>query len=169
MARLHNLKWIDVENALWGVSTSLWFNSCPHRCIGCWNNETWDKDSSLERDNQDIIEETLQALDSLGLPKYLSLLGGDPLAPENLDDLLEILKGVKDVRPHTKVLCWTGYRYEALRSKKQKEVLSYIDVVIDGKFIEALKTEGKLFGSSNQRIIDIKETEKQGEIIEIIM
>lgn len=169
MARLHDLKLIDVENALWGVSTSLWFNGCPHRCVGCWNSETWEKDSSLERSNEDIIEETLLGLDYLDLPKDLSLLGGDPLAPENLDDLLEILKGVKEARPKTKVLCWSGYRYEALRSKKQKAVMEYIDVIIDGRFIEALKIEGKMYGSSNQRIIDVKETEKQGSIVEIIL
>lgn len=156
MARLHDLKHFDSQNTYFGVATSLWFNHCPFHCKGCWNEQTWEKDDSLERPNKDIIEEVLIALDEYGLSKNLSLLGGDPLSPMNIFDSLEILKAVKETRPQTKVVCWTGYRYERII---HREILKYIDILIDGQFVEKLKVENyKLYGSSNQRVIDVQQS-----------
>ena len=164
MARLHDLKHVDLDNCYWGVSTSLWFNGCPHRCIGCWNKNTHDVDEQLERSNEEIIEETLFALDEFGMPKDLSLLGGDPLAHYNLNDLLEILREIKERRPDTRVLCWTGFRWEQLQNKIYKDVLEYIDIIIDGRYEKELHVYGHKFGSSNQRVIDVKESLRLGSI-----
>lgn len=166
MARLHDLKHVDLDNCYWGVSTSLWFNGCPHRCLGCWNIETHDIDSSLERPNKEIIEETLLALDEFGMKKDLTLLGGDPLAPYNLKDLLEILDAVKERRPETRVVCWTGYTWEQLRHPLQKKVLEHIDILIDGRYEKELHIEGHKFGSSNQRVIDVKKSLEGHEVVE---
>jgi len=165
MARLHQLKEIDMDNGYWGFCTSLWFNGCEHRCPGCWNSETWDIDESLEKDNQEIIEETLIGLDKF-FPKDLSLLGGDPLAPANIEDTYEILKGVLEKRPQTRVVCWTGYIYEALiKHGWADKVLPMIDILIDGRYIKQLHIEGKMYGSSNQRVIRMKDSLEKKELI----
>ena len=67
MARLHDLKHVDIDNCYWGMATSLWFNGCPHKCVGCYNAETWDIDDNLYIDNDSVVEETLFALDEFGL------------------------------------------------------------------------------------------------------
>lgn len=165
MAKLHQIKHVDIENTYWGYSTSLWFNGCPHRCLGCWNANTWDIDETLNIPNQDVVDEVLFALDEY-LPKDLSLLGGDPLAPFNLEDLEEILTGVLSKRPQTRILCWTGYRWEFLvKSPLYKKILPMIDILIDGRYIKKLHVEGRKYGSSNQRIINVKESLQEGKIV----
>ncbi|UDM72709.1 4Fe-4S cluster-binding domain-containing protein [Vagococcus fluvialis] len=166
MARLHLLRETDLHNCYWGISTSLWFNGCPHKCLGCWNRETWDIDESLEIPNNEVIERTLKALDD-PFPKDLTLLGGDPLMPNaNLDDVVEIVSAIKKARPHTRVLCWTGFRIEPLiKTKKFRAALELIDVLIDGRYEQSLHVTGKKYGSSNQRIIDVKETLKIGKVV----
>lgn len=166
MARLHDLKHVDLDNCYWGISTSLWFNHCPHRCVGCWNAETWDKNESLERPNKEIIEEVLFALDEFGMPKDLTLLGGDPLSPFNIKDVVEILTAVKTARPQTRILCWTGYRWENLiRNKVLGQALPLIDILIDGKYEQKLHVENHKYGSSNQLVIDVQKSLQLGEKI----
>ena len=98
-------------------------------------------------------------------PKDLSLLGGEPLAPYNIKDTIEILEGVLTRRPETRVICWTGYTFEEIIKSRRKEVLNYIDVLIDGRYQSELHVDGHKFGSSNQRIINVKESLKQNKII----
>ncbi|WP_079709742.1 4Fe-4S cluster-binding domain-containing protein [Paraliobacillus ryukyuensis] len=165
MARLHQIKHIDIENTYWGYATSLWFNGCSHRCDGCWNSETWERDYSLEIDNQSVINETLVALDEY-FPKDLSLLGGDPLAPYNVNDTKEILESILKKRPSTKVLCWTGYTWEQItNSKILNRALPYIDILIDGKYIKELHVDGHKYGSTNQRIIDVKASLRDNVVV----
>ena len=163
MARLHDIKEIDLDNTYWGIATSLWFNHCPHHCLwlGCWNSETWHKDDSLTVDNDEVIEKTLKYLDSYNVPKNLTLLGGEPFSPYNIDDLLYILEGVLDARPNTKVLSWSGYEFFVLkRTAKFKQVLKYVDVIVCGRFMEEYKCKDttKMYGSENQYIVDVKES-----------
>lgn len=167
MAFLHNIKIYDMENTSTnGASVSLWFNGCPHRCTGCWNSETWDRDKTLEIDNDSVVRKVLAGLNSSMPLNTLALLGGDPLFPSNIKDSIYILKKVKEVKPDLEVICWTGYTWEQVsRSKVLKEILPYIDILIDGRFIEELKVEGKRYGSSNQRCIDVKESLLKSEII----
>lgn len=166
MARLHDLKHVDLDNCYWGMATSLWFNGCVHFCEGCWNAETWSVDKSLERPNEEIIEETLLALDEFGLKKDLTLLGGDPLAHYNINDAIEILKAVKEKRPETRVVCWTGFTWGQLRGKAHQEALQYIDILIDGRYVKELHIEGHKYGSSNQLVIDVQKSLELGEIVE---
>lgn len=163
MARLHDLKHVDLDNCYWGVSTSLWFNGCPHKCVGCWNAETWDVDETLERPNSEVIEEVLTALDEFGMAKDLTLLGGDPLSPFNIKDVVEIVSEIKKKRPKTRVLCWTGYRWEQLVNNKfLNQALPYIDILIDGKYEKDLHIDGHKFGSTNQRVIDVQKSLTSG-------
>lgn len=165
MARLHDLKHVDIDNCYWGMATSLWFNGCPHKCVGCYNAETWHIDDKLDRPNQEVINETLVALDEFGVKKDLTLLGGDPLAVFNLADLLEILAAIKEARPETRVLCWTGYTWKQLQNSTHRSVLKYIDILIDGRYEKDLHVEGHKFGSSNQKVIDVQESLAKGSVV----
>ena len=165
MARLHDLKHVDIDNCYWGMATSLWFNGCPHKCVGCYNAETWHIDDKLDRPNQEVIDETLVALDEFGVKKDLTLLGGDPLSVFNLADLIEILAAIKEARPETRVLCWTGYTWKQLQNGTHRNVLKYIDILIDGRYEKDLHVEGHKFGSSNQKVIDVQASLAKGYVV----
>lgn len=161
MARLHDIKDYDTENIYWGASTSLWFNGCIHKCKGCWNAETWNVDEKLEIPNEEVVSRTLEALDKF-MPLDLTLLGGDPLAPFNIKDVTEIVEAIKKKRPHTRVLCWTGYQWNQV---KHLDIMQNIDILVDGRYVQGLHVEGKMYGSSNQKVIDVKKSLVAGEIV----
>ena len=168
MARLHDIKEIDLDNTYWGIATSLWFNHCPHRCLwlGCWNEETWDKDDSLTVDNDEVIEKTLKYLDSYSVPKNLTLLGGEPFSPYNLDDLDYILSSIKSSRPNTRVLAWSGYEFHVLKSSPRfLNIIKNIDVLVCGRFMEEYKCKDttKMYGSENQYIVDVQKSLSTGQ------
>ena len=165
MARLHLIRETDLHNCYWGISTSLWFNGCPHACVGCWNEATWEIDESLHIPNSDVIDIALKSLDD-PIPKDLTLLGGEPLMPNgNLEDMIEIVSKIKEHRPHTRVLCWSGFKIEYLmKHKRFRAALDLIDILIDGRYEQNLHIDGKKYGSTNQRIIDVKNTIKTGEV-----
>lgn len=170
MARLHDIKEVDLENTYWGVATSLWFNHCPHECFNCWNDETWQKDDGLEIPNDEVVDKTLEYLDSFGMNKTLTLLGGEPFSPYNVKDLSYILKNVKEIRPHTKILSWSGYEFHVLKkSKYMREALQYVDVIVCGRYIDEWNCHGqnKMYGSENQYIVDVKESLRTGETVYI--
>lgn len=170
MARLHDIKKDDMENTYWGIATSLWFNHCPHRCPGCWNQETWDVDESLEIDNDEVIERTLRYLDSNGINRSLTLLGGEPFSPYNLDDLNYILSSIKLSRPDTKVLSWSGYEFHVLKSSpRYLDVIKNIDILVCGRFLEKYKCKDttKMYGSENQYIVDVQESLSIGQTVYI--
>lgn len=100
------------------------------------------------------------------MPKDLTLLGGDPLSPWNIKDVVEILVAVKQARPQTRVLCWTGYTWRQLAGNKMLgSALPYIDILIDGRYEKDLHVDGHKFGSSNQTIIDVQQSLNTGEIV----
>ena len=153
--RFSKIKQNDIANGM-GIVMSLWTQGCPHHCKGCFNVETWDFNGGkefTEEDKKYIIEN----IDKNNIKRNLSILGGEPLCPENIEGVISLCKDFKKTYPHKKIYIWTGYVIEEL-DNEQKEILNYIDVLIDGKFEEANKNLSlKLRGSSNQRIIDIKE------------
>ena len=166
MARLHDIKEVDLENTYWGIATSLWFNHCPHRCFNCWNDETWELDEHLEIDNDEVIERTLKALDAYGIEKDLTLLGGEPFSPSNLKDLMYILEHIKAIRPETKVLAWSGYEFHVLkRSLNMKEALRHVDVLVCGRYVDEWNChgQGKMYGSENQYIVDVQKSLNNGQ------
>ena len=153
----------DIANGP-GVRVSLFVSGCPHHCKGCFNEMTWDYDYGKE-----FTEQTIAYLLKVLEPSYvqgLTLLGGEPMVRANQQGLLPLLRQVKKVYPQKNIWCFTGYVYETdIRDKMLKEweeteeFLSYIDVLVDGPYIESLKDWSLRFrGSSNQRLIAVKET-----------
>lgn len=142
------IKKFDIANGE-GVRTSLFISGCTHHCKGCFNQIAWDfnygKLFTIE-----VEDDIIKSLE----PDYiqgLSLLGGEPLESQNIEVLLPFIKRVKSIYPNKDIWCYTGYTYEDLSCK---EFLSYINVLVDGEFVEELKDISLKFrGSSNQRII----------------
>lgn len=171
MAKVRYIDGYDAINGFWGVATSMWFQGCPHKCYKCFNPETWNKNdkSVKERNNIDIANEILEELDRY-FPKTLSILGGEPLASYNIDDLLEIIRHIKVKKKDLKIALWTGYEWEEI---KNYPVINYLDVIVTGKYIDELRCDYKITknlldkkrGSSNQKIIDVRKSILQGEIV----
>lgn len=140
-----------------GVSVSLWVQGCPHHCPGCHNSEQWNFEGGKYINNQLLIEEIFTALTENGIQRNFSVLGGEPLAPQNINDTWEILWHVKRKFPDIKTYVWTGYTleelYELYESSKET-LLENVDVLIDGRFeLKQRDVTLKLRGSSNQRIL----------------
>ena len=157
------LKKFDIANGP-GVRVSLFVSGCRHHCKNCFNREAWDFDYGKPF-TADTEEEILTELDKDYI-KGLSLLGGEPFEPENRGALTALLKRVKQRNPEKPVWCYTGFEFEKLTDPTAVEMLSLIDVLVDGKFVEELKSLDLIFrGSSNQRILDVKRSLKAGEAV----
>lgn len=142
---------VDVANGE-GVRVSLFVSGCRNRCKGCFNKETWSFEAGELYSNVTLMR-LLKYLE----PNYiagLSILGGDPFEPENIEEVTKLCKYVKGKYPNKTIWVYTGYIYENL---KDLEIMKYIDILVDGPFVESLKNITLAFrGSENQRIIDIK-------------
>ena len=147
----------DIVNGK-GFCVSFWTQYCPHRCKGCHNPETWSKDGGLLIEYHDLLQEIIEAIKSNNIIRNFSILGGEPLCDENVSLVNNLIKDIKQIYPNILIYCWTGYNFEDIKDK-YKEVLSNIDVLIDGKFIaEQRDVSLYLRGSSNQRVIDCKKS-----------
>ena len=148
--RYGKINTVDIANGP-GVRVSLFVSGCRNRCKGCFNPETWSFDYG-EPYTLWTGEEILDALN----PKYitgLSILGGDPFEPENIETVTDLCRMVKKFFPDKTIWIYTGYLYEDF---KDLEIMEYIDVLVDGPFIESEKDLRLAFrGSKNQRIIDV--------------
>lgn len=155
-----NIKKHDVANGV-GVRVSLFVSGCTHRCKGCFNAEAWDFHYGSPY-TEDTEEEILQALDKEYIAG-LSLLGGEPFEPCNQRALLPLLRKFKERFPQKTVWCYSGYTFDRDLSaggrahcEATDEMLSMLDILVDGEFVEELKDLKLRFrGSSNQRIIDV--------------
>lgn len=157
------IKKTDIANGE-GIRVSLFVSGCTHHCKGCFNSETWSFDYG-ELFTQGVEDEIIEALS----PSYingLTLLGGEPFEPENQRALVPFLRKVKEKFPDKTIWCYTGYLLEELKSQSRArceasdEMLSMIDILVDGEFQEELKDISLKFrGSSNQRIIDLKKSQ----------
>lgn len=146
----------DIANGE-GVSVSIWFRGCPHKCKGCHNPDLWDYDigGTFEDDNA-FFKKLSEAITKNGITRNVSFLGGEPLFHKNLPSLFKILKYLKENHPQSKIWLWTGYTLEEIKDKEDyhSKVLEYIDVLIDGPYIEKLRDVTLPHrGSSNQRIL----------------
>lgn len=158
--RYHNITTDDMLNGD-GLRTVLWVSGCEHHCPECQNPITWDPECGLEFDEK-AEKELFAALDK----PYISgvtFSGGDPLYPGNRDCIIELIKKIKHLFPGKNIWLYTGYKWEDICTL---DGLELIDVLVDGRFEKDLK-DVKLHwkGSSNQRVIDVKETLRQGEIV----
>ena len=155
------IKKTDVANGP-GIRVSLFVSGCTHHCRGCFNSETWDFGYGQPY-TAETEEEILQALS----PDYirgLSLLGGEPMEPANRGAVLSLVQKVRQRYPGKDIWCYTGYLYDVdlaeggkVHTEVTDEMLSCIDVLVDGEFVEELKDATLVFrGSSNQRILKLR-------------
>ena len=166
-----DIKRIDVANGE-GVRVSVFVSGCNHHCKGCFNECAWDFNYG-NKFTEKQEEEVLKDLDHDYI-SGLTLLGGEPLEPANQAGLLPLVKKAKEKFPDKKIWCYTGFDFEkdvvgkmAKQSDTTKELLKYIDVVVDGKFEEDKKDLKLRFrGSSNQRILDVQESLKENKPVE---
>lgn len=164
------IKTNDIANGE-GVRTSLFVSGCRHHCKNCFNQETWDFSFG-----EPFTEKTMESIFKSCEPYWvngLSLLGGEPFEPENQKVLLPFLIMFKERFPDKTVWCYSGFTIEEISGKKESraftpisnEMLSNIDVLVDGPFVDAKKDITLVFrGSSNQRVIDVKKTLKDKKI-----
>lgn len=161
--RYSQIKLNDIANSDTGVNMSVWSQGCPHHCEDCFNPETWDfnKGEIFTPETMEYIYENIDK----HIKRNLSILGGEPLSPPNIEGTLELCKNFKERYPNKKIYLWTGYIIEEFNSK-QTEILRYIDVLVDGRFEKELKDiKLKLKGSSNQRIIDVQKSLNQNKVV----
>ncbi|TVO36514.1 anaerobic ribonucleoside-triphosphate reductase-activating protein [Vibrio algivorus] len=140
---------VDVINGP-GTRCTLFVSGCVHQCKGCYNQSTWSLNSGIRftQENEDAIIRDLQ--DTRIFRRGLSLSGGDPLHPQNLSAVLKLVKRVKLECPDKDIWMWTGYTLADL-TESQKEIVDYIDVLVDGKFEKELSDPSLQWrGSSNQ-------------------
>ena len=156
------IKYYDIANGL-GVRTSLFVSGCTHRCPGCFNAVAWDFHYGKEF-TQETMEEILKSCEP-GYIRGLSLLGGEPMEPANQEGLLPLVKAFKERFPQKDIWCYTGYTYETdllapegkARCAVTDDLLSCIDILVDGKFIqEEADITLKFRGSRNQRVLQIQ-------------
>ena len=146
-----------------GVCVSFFVQGCPHHCPGCFNPETWDFDGGKEF-SYETLEQIINGLTANGIKRSLCILGGEPLCENNEFLTNLVISSVKQKLPEVKVYIWTGYTYEELikkNSPKVNQILHMADYLIDGPYIEALRDITlEMRGSSNQRIINLREVDK---------
>lgn len=164
------IKYCDVANGP-GVRTSLFVSGCSHHCPGCFNEIAWDFNYGKPF-TQDTIDSIIESLK----PDYiqgLTLLGGEPFEYSNQKGLLPLVRQVRKVLPQKDIWCFTGFLFDkdiienmCKKWKETNELLSYIDVLVDGRFVEELKNLNLKFkGSENQRTILVNESLKSGYVI----
>lgn len=163
------IKNCDIANGP-GVRVVLFVSGCRHHCPGCFQPQTWDF-SYGQPLTQDTVDELLRLLQ----PDYiagLTLLGGEPMEPENQPALLDLVRQVKQAYPEKNIWCFSGYLYDDLAAGKigdgavTRALLGLVDVLVDGEFILARKKLQLRFrGSENQRLIDLRKTEQAGQVV----
>jgi anaerobic ribonucleoside-triphosphate reductase activating protein len=134
-----------------GVSVSLFTQGCPHRCKGCFNPETWDFEGGREIDRDNLLNEIVTAMTANGIRRNFSVLGGEPLCYQNIDDTEYLIRGVRAACPWAKIYVWTGYDRKVFNGDA---LWDYVDVMITGPYIEELRDVTlPLRGSSNQEVV----------------
>ncbi len=166
------IKWTDIANGE-GVRISLFVSGCTHHCKNCFNQVAWDFHYGSAFD-EEIQEKILKELKSDYLAG-ISLLGGEPLEPQNQEALYPFIKKVKQQFPEKTIWCYTGFVLDEMsgdlvekhkNTQYTKALLSMFDVLVDGPYVEELKDiRLKFRGSSNQRVIDVKKTLHAGKCV----
>ena len=160
--RYAKIRKMDISNGE-GIRTSIFVQGCGFRCRGCFNQETHDFNGGME-----YTEDVQNALFEASKPFYivgLSILGGEPLHPSNVDSVALLIHDFKSMFPNKNVWVWTGYTYEYILEHYYHALIN-MDVLIDGKFeLDKRDIKLKFRGSSNQRLIDVQESLKQNKVI----
>ena len=159
--RYHKIRKMDISNGP-GVRVSVFMQGCAFHCENCFNPETWDFNGGKEF-NETTIEEVLN-LCSKDFITGLSILGGEPMHPNNIEGTTKLAKAFKEKYPNKTLWVWSGFLFD--KDLKGKEVLNYIDVLVDGQFVNSLSNPTlKWKGSSNQRVIDVQKSLKNKDIV----
>ncbi len=169
---------MDISNGE-GVGVALFVQGCNFHCPSCFNQDTWDFNGGKEWTEE--TKETFLKLADKPYMKRVSFLGGECLANENLEGVYNVIKDVKKIFPDKKIWLWTGYTWESIFNsivtdnldlerdkliKLRQEIVKMTDILVDGRYIHEQKDMNLKFkGSKNQRVIDVKESIKQGKVI----
>ena len=158
--RYNKIRKMDISNGP-EVRVSIFLQGCAFHCEECFNPETWDFDGGRE-----FTDKTIEKVLELCKPDYikgLTILGGEPMHPRNIDGTIKLAKAFKEMYPNKNLWCWTGYTFETIINK---EILEYADVLVDGQFkIKLFDPRLKWRGSSNQRVIDVKKSLKENKVV----
>lgn len=159
--RYNKIRKMDISNGP-GVRVSIFMQGCAFHCKNCFNQETWDFKGGKE-----FTEETIEKVLELCEKDYivgLSILGGEPLHPKNIEGTTKLAKAFKERFPKKTLWVWSGFLFD--KDLKGKEVLNYIDVLVDGTFVDSLSSPLlKWKGSSNQRVIDVPKSLKKKDLV----
>ncbi len=159
--RYNKIRKMDISNGP-GVRVSIFFQGCLFHCPGCFNPETWDFDGGKEF-NDEVINHVLELAKS-DVISGLSILGGEPLNQKNVDGTTKLAKIFKEHYPNKTIWLWSGYLFDEYIH--DKEIVNYLDVIVDGQFkIELSSPLLKFKGSDNQRVIDVKKSIKNNKIV----
>lgn len=158
--RYHNITKDDMLNGD-GLRVVLWVAGCEHHCKDCQNPVTWNPDGGIEMTTSEMQEIHEQL--SKDYISGITFSGGDPLHPANWECICKIAEWVKHLFPTKTIWCYTGYLFEQV---KDLPVMKYIDVLVDGEFVQELAdVTYRWAGSTNQRVIDVQKTLKSGKIV----
>lgn len=175
--RFAQIRSMDISNGE-GVGVSLFVQGCPFHCFGCFNSETWNFDGGKEWTEE--TEDKFMKLIDRPYIKRISFLGGEPLAEQNLDDVLSLIKEIRISFPEKSIWLYTGYKIEDIIKQEQYEkvsgisdvwskrweIIKLVNILVDGEYIDEQKDLTlKWRGSKNQKVINVKETLKQGKVV----
>lgn len=161
--KYNKIRKMDISNGE-GVRVSIFMQGCVFNCKNCFNPETHDFNGGKEF-TDDTIARILELADNENI-KGLSILGGEPMHPKNIEGTTKLAKAFKEKFPNKTIWAWSGFLFD--KNLMGKEVLNYLDVLVDGQYIDELHDPKlKWKGSSNQRVIDVKESLKNNKIITI--
>lgn len=159
--RYNKIRKMDISNGP-GIRVSIFMQGCAFNCKNCFNPETHDFNGGEE-----FTDKTIERIISLCANENvvgLSVLGGEPMHPKNIDGTMRLAKAFKEKYPDKTVWAWTGYLFDEYLS--DKEVCRYLDVVVDGQYVEELHNPSlKWNGSSNQRVIDVQKSLEEGKVV----
>lgn len=159
--RYNKIRKMDISNGP-GVRVSIFMQGCSFNCKNCFNKETHDFNGGKEFDDS-TIERVLELCDNENI-EGLSILGGEPMNPTNIEGTTKLAKAFKEKYPNKTVWSWSGYSFD--NYLKDKEVVKYLDVLVDGQYNDDLRNPTlKWKGSENQRVIDVQESLKDSNIV----
>lgn len=160
--RYAQIRNMDISNGE-KIGIALFTSGCRFYCKNCFNKELWDVKSGNVWSKE--VEDNFLTLAKPSYITRISILGGEPFIDENLTDLEKLVKRIKETYPNKKLWIYSGYTYEELL-ERAKNILNYVDILVDGRYVDELKDyKLKFRGSSNQRIIDVQNSLKENKVI----
>ena len=162
--RYNLIRKMDISNGP-GVRVSIFMQGCTFHCKNCFNPETWDFNGGKEEFTDETIKEVLELCEPDHI-KGLSILGGEPMHPNNIEGTTKLAKAFKEKYPNKTLWVWSGFLFD--KDLKDKEVLKYVDTLVDGQYVDELHDFTlKWRGSSNQRVIDVQKSLNEHKVVTI--